>query len=153
MRVQKSVFLCKTGLKDADLNSITEISIAIKVACMPACASCARHVYPKLRSYINSRIGSSETYIAADATTTSSGNPVNNDMGLPQRFRYWGLRNWRSSNAMGLLELLMSKHNPLTASHLVISAFLMKRMLVKLRSKCESHSEARSKKYSSLNKR
>ena len=52
------------------------------------------------------------------------------------------------ANAMGLLESLLSKDNPPTASQLVISAFLMKRTPVKLRPKCESHSEARSKKYS-----
>ena len=85
------------GSKYADLNSITEISIAIKVASMPACASCARHIYPRLRSYFGSRFGISETYNAGNATTAPGDTPMAYDMGRSQRFRYWGLRKWQGN--------------------------------------------------------
>ena len=83
---------------DMSYTSIVEINVAIIVACMPACASCLRHLYSYLQSLIKAR----SSHVNSTGETAKKENSKNTQ-GLHeprQHFkpRYWRLRDWHRSN-------------------------------------------------------
>lgn len=73
-------------------NSVVEINTSIKVACMPACASCLRYLLSKVRSFIACRYSDTKT-----SKNVSSSRAKNStfESKRPQGSRYWRLREWR----------------------------------------------------------
>ena len=70
--------------------SIVEINVAIKVACMPACASCLRYLYSKIRSFIDMH---SKNRMNPPAPKKVKGFQGSRDSNLGQTATSWPLRN------------------------------------------------------------
>lgn len=75
--------------------SIVEANVAIKVACMPACASFFRHLHSRLQSYVNTRFSYTK---ASKATSTTQYPKVIEKTKKPKydlKPRYWRFRDRR----------------------------------------------------------
>ena len=75
--------------------SIVEANASIKVACMPACASCFRYLHSSLKTYINTRASHTKT---SNKTSTTRDPKVVENLHKPEQNlkpRYWRFRDRR----------------------------------------------------------